>query len=59
MPTLSISRLPSVLSSYALVPLAIAALLIRVAGPSGELLELIRRRNQEEEYSRGCLIGFI
>ena len=59
MSTLSIREPSSVLSRSPLVLLAIAALLVCVAGFGGALLELVRRWNQQEEYSHGYLIPLV
>ncbi len=57
MSTLSIRKPSSVLSSQAL--LALAALLVCLAGFSSALLELVHRWNTQEEYSHGFLIPIV
>jgi len=57
MSTLSIRKPPSVLSPLPL--LAIAAVLVCLAGFSSALLELVHRWNSQEEYSHGFLIPVV
>ncbi len=59
MSTLSIRKPLSGLSCSPLLILAIATLLVCVAGFGGALLELVRRWNQQEEYSHGYLIPLV
>lgn len=59
MSALTISKPSSALLRSSLGLMAIAALLICVAGFSGALLELVRRWNQQEEYSHGYLIPLV
>ena len=59
MSTLSIRKPFSVLSWSPLLPLVIVTLLVCVAGFGGALLELVRRWNQQEEYSHGFLIPLV
>jgi exosortase D (VPLPA-CTERM-specific) len=57
MSTLSIKNAPFAISAPAV--LAIAAVLVSIAGFSEALLELVRRWNSQEEYSHGFLIPIV
>ena len=57
MSTLSIRKPPAVLSALTL--LAIAAVLVSLAGFGGALYELVRRWSGQEEYSHGFLIPVV
>lgn len=59
MSTPSIKKPPLVLARLPLALLAIATLFVCVAGFGSALLELVRRWNQQEEYSHGYLIPLV